>query len=98
MKINSAYIPPSGLVQPAREAKKSGTQDSFAGLLSDALQEVNRLQVNAVEATAAMAAGKAEDIHQVMLANEQARLSLQLAVQVRNKLVEAYQEISRMQF
>ncbi len=96
MKIYS-YVPPAGVGAPAGTGK-TGSGNSFASLLGDALKEVNRLQLAADETAARMMAGKAEDIHQVMLANEQARLSLQLAVQVRNKLVEAYQEISRMQF
>jgi len=44
-----------------------------------------------------LALGQIDDIHQVTIAMEKATLSLQLAVQVRNRMVEAYQEISRMQ-
>ena len=44
-----------------------------------------------------MLTGKPVDLHQVMIAAEQAGLALQLTVQVRNKIIEAYQEISRMQ-
>jgi flagellar hook-basal body complex protein FliE len=48
-------------------------------------------------ATEAFISGEDLNIHEVMLITEEAKMSLQLAVQVRNKLVEAYQEINRMQ-
>lgn len=69
----------------------------FAAMLRDALADVNNLQLDAEEAARQLAAGEAGDLHQVMLAAEKANLSLQLTVQIRNKLLEAYQEIMRMQ-
>lgn len=72
--------------------------NNFSNILSDALKQVNETQVQADESTQKLVLGEVDDIHQVMLDMEQAKLSLQLTVQVRNKLVEAYQEISRMQF
>jgi len=69
----------------------------FAALLKEKLAEANSLQQQADALTQQYLAGKVEDVHQVMLALEQANLSLQLMVQVRNKAIEAYQEISRMQ-
>lgn len=71
--------------------------DGFAATLKNALSEVNKLQIQADDAAKNLAMGQAEDIHQVMIAVEQAKLAMQLTVQVRNKVVEAYQEISRMQ-
>lgn len=70
---------------------------SFAALLKEKLEEANSLQHQADALTQQYLTGKVEDVHQVMLALEQANLSLQLLVQVRNKVIEAYQEISRMQ-
>ncbi len=71
---------------------------TFEEVLSGALGDVNRLQVKAEEVTKKMVLGEIDDIHQVMLATEQAKMALQLTVQIRNKMVEAYQEIARMQF
>ncbi|NLW07553.1 MAG: flagellar hook-basal body complex protein FliE [Clostridia bacterium] len=71
--------------------------DSFAKLLKEKIAETNNLQLQADALTQQYLAGKVEDVHQVMLALEQANLSLQLMVQVRNKVIEAYQEIWRMQ-
>ncbi|WDU83970.1 flagellar hook-basal body complex protein FliE [Caloramator sp. Dgby_cultured_2] len=58
---------------------------------------MNEKQVEAENATIDLITGQAQDIHQVMLATEEARLTLELAVQIRNKLVDAYQEIMRIQ-
>ena len=65
--------------------------------LKEKLGEVNEKQIAADVATEAFISGEDIDIHEVMLITEEAKMSLQLAVQVRNKLVEAYQEINRMQ-
>ncbi|MCW3488749.1 flagellar hook-basal body complex protein FliE [Dethiobacter alkaliphilus] len=83
--------------QPAAAAPENKAAEGFAGTLHKALGEVNQLQVNADEAAQKLAMGEAEDIHQVMIAMEQAKMAMQLTVQVRNKVVEAYQEVSRMQ-
>jgi flagellar hook-basal body complex protein FliE len=70
---------------------------SFSDVLANAIEQVNIDQVQADQMTTALAAGKAPDLHSVMIAAEKATLSFQLAVQIRNKAVEAYQEIMRMQ-
>jgi flagellar hook-basal body complex protein FliE len=76
-----------------KEPQSSGFGELFKGIFSNA----NRQQLKADEAVKELLSGKVEDIHQVMIATEQARLSLQLAVQVTNKMVEAYKDISRIQ-
>ena len=70
---------------------------SFANQLKTALAEVNSSQVQANEVTKKFLTGEIQDVHQVMIAMQEARLTMQMAVEVRSKLVEAYQEISRMQ-
>ncbi|KYH32670.1 flagellar hook-basal body complex protein FliE [Neomoorella mulderi] len=82
---------------PAVPGGTEAVTRSFGEVLREKLGEINTLQQQADALTQEYLAGKIEDVHQVMLALEQANLSLQLAVQVRNKAVEAYQEISRMQ-
>ncbi|MBS3947251.1 MAG: flagellar hook-basal body complex protein FliE [Dethiobacter sp.] len=89
---------PAYLQRPAvSQDLPAGGATDFGQMLRQALGEVNKLQQNADVAAKKLVLGEAEDVHQVMIAMEQARLALQLTVQVRNKLVEAYQEISRMQ-
>lgn len=68
----------------------------FGQFLKQALGEVNKLQHEAEQTAAKVVTGEIEDIHQAVLAAEKAMLSLQLTIQVRNKVLEAYQEIIRM--
>jgi flagellar hook-basal body complex protein FliE len=92
---NNPFIPLQWQkIQPEAQARQT---DGFAAALTSALNDVNKLQLQADDAAKKLAMGQAEDIHQVMIAVEQAKLAMQLTVQVRNKVVEAYQEISRMQ-
>ncbi|EPY2271606.1 flagellar hook-basal body complex protein FliE [Clostridium sporogenes] len=70
---------------------------SFSEVLKDKLDGVNAKQVKADNSTQSFIKGEEIDIHNVMLNAEEAKMSMELAVQVRNKLVEAYQELSRMQ-
>jgi len=73
------------------------SQKSFADFLSEKLDEVNDKQIQAENTTQSFIKGDEKDIHNVMISTEEAKMSLEMAVQVRNKIVEAYQEISRMQ-
>jgi flagellar hook-basal body complex protein FliE len=70
---------------------------SFKDLLTKAAGELNQSQVKASQAAQDLATGKADNLHDVVLSMEQAGLALQYAIQVRNKLLESYQEIVRMQ-
>lgn len=69
----------------------------FSYMLKNKLDEVNAKQIKAEETTNSFLKGEETDIHKVMLDSEEAKLSVELAVQVRNKLIEAYQELNRMQ-
>ena len=62
----------------------------------DYLNEVNSMQKNSEQLMMDYAAGKKVDLHNVMIASEKAGLSLQLTMQMRNKILNAYQEIARM--
>ncbi|NLJ24093.1 MAG: flagellar hook-basal body complex protein FliE [Firmicutes bacterium] len=71
---------------------------AFAGALKKALDSVDTLEKDAERLTEALIRGEPSvEIHDVVLAAEKARLALDLTVSIRNKLVEAYQEIMRMQ-
>lgn len=77
---------------PARPAA-----EDFGKALAEALEGLSRLQQEADARALQLAAGEPVELHEVMLAQDRASLGLQLAIQVRNKLVEAYQEIMRLQ-
>ncbi len=70
---------------------------AFGEYLQNALGEVNNLQHESDNMSKALAAGQVEDISQVVIAAEKADIALQLTLAVRNKAVDAYQEIMRMQ-
>jgi len=70
---------------------------SFSETLKEELADVNELQITSEKASEALAMGEAESVHEVMIQTEEAKLALELTVQVRNKVVEAYQEIMKMQ-
>ena len=69
---------------------------SFGQMLEGALGKVNALQDHSAQMTQAFARGKISDVHSVMIASEQATVALQLTTQIRNKAVDAYQEIMRI--
>lgn len=70
----------------------------FAGTLGSAIQHVNELQATADQKVTSLLAGNGQDIHAAALSVERASLAFDLMLQVRNKVVSAYQEISRLQF
>lgn len=73
------------------------TLSAFAEALERAVRSADELQRRADAAAAALADGRTDDVHAVMVAMEEASLALQLAIQVRNRLLESYQELLRMQ-
>lgn len=79
-------------------AREAGAGPGFADTLHSALQEVDRLQGEANRETGGVLAGGATDVHGAMIAVEKADLAFQLMLEVRNKIVQAYQEVSRLQF
>ena len=68
----------------------------FQKILSDSISEVDRLSKEADQSVQEMALGKV-DIHEAMIAMEKANVAFRLMVQVRNKMIGAYEEIMRMQ-
>lgn len=72
-------------------------EDNFEKYLKKAIQEMNELQIQSDKATSMFAEGKKIDLHEVMIAGQKASISMQAALEIRNKAVEAYQEIMRMQ-
>ena len=76
---------------------ENGLNVSFADLLKSGMNEVNNLQNEASDLAAQFAAGETDNIHAVLVAGEKADIALQLATAIRSKLLDAYQEIMRMQ-
>jgi flagellar hook-basal body complex protein FliE len=71
--------------------------ESFSSVLGRMVEEVSAQQGAANNAVAALQSGQNVSLHQAVIAMEEANLSFQLMVEVRNKLLESYQELMRMQ-
>lgn len=70
---------------------------SFAQTLREAVDHVNQLQTDADTAMQRLATGETKNIPEVMIAAEKADIALKLMMQVRNKIIDAYHEVSKMQ-
>jgi flagellar hook-basal body complex protein FliE len=91
--LGALRAPGPGAGLPARGAQG----DSFADALSRAIGEVNDLQKEADRKAEDLATGRDADIHGTMIALERGDIAFRVMAQVRNKLLEAYQEVMRMQ-
>jgi flagellar hook-basal body complex protein FliE len=76
----------------------AGEDGGFLAVLHGAMDDMQQLQGQAEAKVAGVLEGTGADVHSALIAVEKADLSFQLMMQVRNKIVSAYQEISRMQF
>jgi len=84
--------------QPTAIASKTQPADSsFSGLLGNLVQDVNAKQNVAAQSLQDLQNGQNVSLHQTMIAMQEASVSFQLMVEVRNKLLESYQELMRMQ-
>ena len=92
-------IPPIASIAPAAgPASTGGTAGaSFGSFLNDAIAKVESFQQNADASVNRFLSGEGEELHQVALAEQHAELSFDLFLQVRNKVVAAYEEVMRMQ-
>ena len=74
------------------------TASPFADLLTDAVGQVDQLQAQAHAAVEGLMTGSGVDVHQAMIATQKADMAFELALAVRNKAVQAYQQVMQMQF
>jgi len=90
------------LQSPAQAIKPAGNdpgkpQGAFGDVLKQAVTEINQLQNSADKAITSVQLGQSGNIHEAMIALEKADISFRAMMQVRNKILEAYQEVMRMQ-
>lgn len=86
-ELDSAALRPAGASEPG-----------FRDVLHSVIDDIQQLEGQAQEKVAGVLAGNGGDVHSALIAVEKADLSFQLMMQVRNKIISAYEEISRMQF
>lgn len=92
-----AYQPIQSLshTQPKTVNDKTGNQ--FVEMLKDTLQEVNNIQNKSDKQTNLFLHGKTDQLHEVMIAAQKASISLETTVHIQQKMIDAYNEIMRMQ-
>jgi|SRR5580658_30677 flagellar hook-basal body complex protein FliE len=101
--MNGAIASSSLRILPAQADSSSlqsasASEPGFRDVLGSAIDDIQQLEGQAEAKVAGVIGGSGTDVHSAMIAVEKADLSFQLMMQVRNKIVSAYEEISRMQF
>lgn len=99
MRIDNNIAAPAQLNQAPELATPTTIEEpseEFGHMLMDALKEVNKTQVDSQRLQNDYMAGRPVEVHDLMIAMEKASTAMQLTLQVRNKVLEAYQEITRM--
>lgn len=91
------YVRSDKAIDPTALQLARPERSGFADLISSAVETLNGGIANAEQKLSAFALGDAIPAHEVMVAMEQARFGLQFAVEVRNRVVEAYSELTRLQ-
>jgi flagellar hook-basal body complex protein FliE len=93
-----AHSPIKPLSLPIQRNSGDGKQtEGFSQYLNEAINKVNELQKAADNSAIALATGEIQNLHQVTIDSLKAEIALQFTLQIRNKVIEAYQEIMRMQ-
>ncbi len=96
-------LPSTGIEMPSelgRTQEVTSVQpagDSFASMLGQMVSDVNGKANISAQAVSALQSGQTVPLHQTVIAMEEANVSFQLMVEVRNRLLDSYQEIMRMQ-
>ena len=90
-KINNL----TNTIKNTNNSQKSGSD--FSSILKNSLDEVNKLQKEGDKAMSDIATGSVKDLHQAAIAIDKAELSMKLMLEVRNKALSAYKELSRTQ-
>jgi len=96
--MNIQGLPLSNIDLNSTAAKPSEKSGEFGQMLKDAVSQVDQSQAAAQAKIGDVMKGNGSDLHSAMIAVEKADLSFQMMLQVRNKIVAAYQEISHMSF
>ena len=97
MTLPISSITPVALPSIAPAAGAAQSSGEFGNILSTAMNSIQSLQSNAADSVQKFLSGENEELHSTVLATQKADMAFQLGLQVRNKVVDAYQEIMKMQ-
>lgn len=89
-----------GIPQQSSLARTNAKEqwNAFSDTLKSAIDEVDALDKNAQNLTQDAVLGRVENLHDVMIAAQKAKTAMNLTIEVRSKVIDAYKEIMRMQF
>jgi flagellar hook-basal body complex protein FliE len=87
----------NNVVNNEQLVNKKESKTNFSDVIGDAINKVNESQVNANNKIEGLIKGENVSMHEVMLSVQESQMSMQLMLEVRNKLFDAYQEVSRVQ-
>ena len=87
-----------GIGSALKNQPPPGESAPFSDLLTDAIGDVSRLESEAQKAVDGLMTGSGVDVHQAMIATQKASMAFELSLAVRNKAVQAYQQLMGMQF
>lgn len=96
LKIHANFRPLGADLNVKLPDPSAKNAQSFGNVLAESMGEVNRLQVEADKSIEALVSGSNKNIHETMIAISKADLAFRMTMQVRNKVMEAYQEVMRM--
>lgn len=85
------------VAKPVKETGAAEISRDFGAYLNDAMAQLAAQEAKVENLNGQFVSGNLSDVHQLMIASEKASLGLELTVQIRNKMIEAYQEIMKMQ-
>lgn len=83
--------------RPLENRSVNADGNTFADMIQDAIHSVDQAQKTADQNVEDIVMGRSDNIHDAMISMQKARLSFQLMMEIRNKAIETYQELSRMQ-
>jgi len=96
MLIQGDLMPPISDT-PGKSGKVGENEGAFGNLLKNKIEEINKLKLDANDAIEKVELSDSGSIHEAIIAMEKASISFKTMLQVRNKMLEAYQEVMRMQ-
>ncbi|WP_156289293.1 flagellar hook-basal body complex protein FliE [Oceanobacillus salinisoli] len=92
-----AQNPGPQTIQPNPKVTPGEAQQNFSNTLKNAIENLNDVQIESDKKTAALAKGEIDDLHDVMITAQKASVTLETTVQIQKKVIDAYNEIMRMQ-
>lgn len=95
--ILSTHLSIPSITMPAAPTSTTSTGGAFQSAFADAVNQVETFQQNAQASASKFLSGEGEELHHVAITAQQAELSFQLFMQVRNKIVAAYNQVMQMQ-